>query len=184
MWKKMMKIVGPSVVDVRPVVAVMTALSLVVTPGTGLVIGLVAQGVQEAAAGEASDVDVDLGWPRGYETPSGGEIVVYQPQLTSWENQTRLVALSAVSYMATGATEAALGVITIEADTHVSLDERLVDLDNLTISESNFPALSREQVRQVMTQLVETFKNSIHAVHTCEDHPIEVFHLLNGLIQA
>ena len=102
MW--VMKIVRPSSVELRPVVAVMTALSLVVTPGTGLVIGLVAQGAQEAAAGEASDADVDLGWPRGYETPGGGEIVVYQPQLTSWENQTQLVALSAVSYLATGAT--------------------------------------------------------------------------------
>ena len=135
----------------RSVVAVMTALSLVLTPGTGIVVGLVAQNNQEGA----SDADVDLGWPRGYETPSGGEIVLYQPQVRSWEDQRRLVALSAVSYMATGATEAALGVVTLEADTQVSLDERLVDLDNITISESNFPSLSREQLREVVTQLVE-----------------------------
>ena len=115
MW--MLKIVGGSVVEPRSVVAVMTALSLVVTPG--LVVGLAAQNAQEAAAGEASDVDVDLGWPRGYETSSGGKIVVYQPQVSSWEGQTRMTALAAVSYMATGATEAALGVITLEADTRL-----------------------------------------------------------------
>lgn len=150
MW--MLKIVGQSVVELRSVVALTTALNLAVTPG--LAIGLAAQNTQEAAAGEASDAEVDLGWPRGYETPSGGEIVVYQPQISSWEEQTRLTALSAVSYLATGATEAALGVVTLEADTRVSLDERLVDLDNITITESNFPSLSREQLREVVTQLV------------------------------
>jgi len=81
--------------------------------------------------------------------------VVYQPQISSWEDQRRLVALSAVSYMATGATEAALGVVTLEADTQVSLDEHLVDLGHITISESNFPSLSREQLREVVTQLVQ-----------------------------
>ena len=109
MW--MLKLVGRSVVEMRSVVAVVTALSLVLTPGTWLVIGVAAQNAQQGTSGEASDADVDLGWPRGYETPNGGEIVVYQPQISSWENQRRLVALSAVSYMATGATEAALGVV-------------------------------------------------------------------------
>ncbi len=153
MW--MLKLVGRSVVEMRSVVAVVTALSLVLTPGTWLVIGVAAQNAQQGTSGEASDADVDLGWPRGYETPNGGEIVVYQPQISSWEDQRRLVALSAVSYMATGATEAALGVVTLEADTQVSLDERLVDLGHITISESNFPSLSREQLREVVTQLVQ-----------------------------
>ena len=55
----------------------------------------------------------------------------------------------------TDATEAALGVITLEADTLVSLDERLVDLRNLSIAESNFPSLSRDQLRDVVTQVTE-----------------------------
>ena len=41
MW--MLKIVGQSVVEMRSVVAVVTALSLVLTPGTWLVIGVTAQ---------------------------------------------------------------------------------------------------------------------------------------------
>ena len=53
------------------------------------------------------------------------------------------------------ATEAALGVVTLEADTQVSLDERFVDLGHITISKSNFPSLSREQLREVVTQLVQ-----------------------------
>ena len=31
---------------------------------------------------------VDGGWPRIYDLPSGGSILVYQPQIASWENQT------------------------------------------------------------------------------------------------
>ena len=137
----------------RSFVALLSALSLVVTPGTGAVVGLVAQGVQAASADDATDADVDLGWPRSYKTPAGGEIVMYQPQVESWPDQRRVTALSAVSYLATGATEAALGVITLVADTRVSLDERLVDLRNLSIAESNFPSLSRDQVREVVAQV-------------------------------
>ena len=139
----------------RSGVALVTALSLIMTPGTGLVIELVAGHAQQGEAGEASDADVDLGWPRSYQTSSAGQIVVYQPQVLTWPDQKRLTALSAVSYLAAEATEAALGVITMEAETHVSLDERLVDFSDFAISESNFPTLSREQMREIVTELVE-----------------------------
>src|SRR5262249_29131521 len=30
---------------------------------------------------------VDGGWPRSYVLPSGGSILMYQPQISSWDNQ-------------------------------------------------------------------------------------------------
>ena len=63
----------------------------------------------------------DGGWPRAYSTPSGGKIVVYQPQVASWDDQRHVVAYAAVSYAAKGATKPALGSVKIEADTKVAV---------------------------------------------------------------
>ena len=61
--------------------------------------------------------EIDGGWPRDYQTPSGGAIRVFQPQVASWDGQRRMVAYAAVSYTATGAAKPALGTVKIEADT-------------------------------------------------------------------
>jgi len=46
-----------------------------------------------AVGGVRSDVSAgDRGWPRGYKTAGGAQIVLYQPQVASWENQRHLVA--------------------------------------------------------------------------------------------
>ena len=57
-----------------------------------------------------------------YSLPSGGSILVYQPQIASWDKQTHLVAFSAVSYRAKAGDKPALGTIKLEADTKVALD--------------------------------------------------------------
>ena len=46
----------------------------------------------------AAAAPVDGGWPRVYDLPSGGTILIYQPQVASWDKQKHLVAFSAVSY--------------------------------------------------------------------------------------
>lgn len=144
--------VGPG----RSTVALVTAFSLVATPAMGLLAatGLAPAG-QATSEAAATDADVDLGWPRHYDTPTGGAVVVYQPQVESWVDQRQVRALAAVSYTATDAAEAALGVITLESDTQVSLDERLVDFSTFSITESNFPSLGREKLREVVTELAE-----------------------------
>src|SRR5262245_40642976 len=40
----------------------------------------------------ASPAPPDGGWPRAYSTPSGGNIILYQPQMASWEQQKHMVA--------------------------------------------------------------------------------------------
>jgi hypothetical protein len=97
----------------------------------------------------------DGGWPRGYETPSGGKIVVYQPQVASWDDQKHMAAYAAVSYEAKGATKPAMGSVRIEADTEVAVQERLVNFSDFKITESNFPTLSKDQAREVVTEIGE-----------------------------
>jgi len=100
---------------------------------------------QTAPAPEAGKEEVDGGWPRSYTMPSGGSVVIYQPQAASWDKQKHLVAYSAVAYSAPGAKKPDLGSIKLETDTTVSLEERLVRFDTIDLTESNFPKLSREQ---------------------------------------
>jgi hypothetical protein len=92
---------------------------------------------------------VDGGWPRIYDLASGGSVLVYQPQIASWDQQKHMVAFSAVSHRAKSAEKAALGTLKIEADTKVALDERLVGFQNMKIVEATFQTLPREQVREV-----------------------------------
>jgi hypothetical protein len=113
---------------------------------------------QAAAAPKAAAAPppVDGGWPRAYTTPSGGHIIVYQPQVATWAEQKRIVAYAAVSFEAKGAPKPALGSVKIEANTKVAPSERLVDFSKLQITESNFPTLPKEQVREVAEEIAKT----------------------------
>ena len=102
-----------------------------------------------AAVAAATPTPVDGGWPRMYSLPSEGSILVYQPQISSWDKQTHLVAFSAVSYRSKAGDKPALGTIKIEADTKVALDERLVSFQTMKIVEANFSTLQKEQVREI-----------------------------------
>ncbi len=80
----------------------------------------------------------------------GGSIVVSQPQVASWENQTHLTAFSVVTHRGAAGDKPALGTIKMEADTKVSLTERLVSFQNMKIVEANFQAMPRPQVQQIV----------------------------------
>src|SRR5437868_6608466 len=56
----------------------------------------------------------DRGWPRGYKTAGGAQIVLYQPQVASWENQRHMVAYTAASYLPAGAKKPELGTLKVE----------------------------------------------------------------------
>jgi hypothetical protein len=99
----------------------------------------------------------DPGWPRTYATVTGGRITVYQPQISSWPDQQRMLGYAAVSYAAKGVDKPELGTIKIEAATQVSLEQRLVYFANLRIVESSFHSLSRDQVREVVSEITAAF---------------------------
>jgi len=101
----------------------------------------------------AQPVEADGGWPRSYTTPAGSSVVVYTPQVASWDNEKLLVLYAAVAYTPQGAAKAALGTVKAEAKTKVALDERLVELSVVKITDANFPTLSKEQVLEIVSQI-------------------------------
>ena len=103
-----------------------------------------------AVAAATPSAPIDGGWPRTYSLPSGGNILVYQPQIASWDKQTHIVAFSAVSYRAKSGDKPALGTVKLEADTKVALDERLVSFQGMKIAEANFPTLPKEALRELV----------------------------------
>jgi hypothetical protein len=104
----------------------------------------------------AATTPPDGGWPRIYDLASGGSMLVYQPQIATWDNQSKMVAFSAVSHRTKTADKPAVGTIKFEADTKVAVAERLVNLANMKIVEANFQTLSKEQVQEIVSQIDKT----------------------------
>ena len=96
---------------------------------------------------------VDGGWPRIYALPSGGSVLVYQPQVSSWDRQLHLVAFAALSYSAKATEKPTPGTIKLEVDTKVSHEERLVGLQNMKIVEINIPTIPKDRVQEVAAEI-------------------------------
>jgi hypothetical protein len=147
------------------IAAVVAALSLLAQPAAPWLAALEAAGAPQAKqapaaapkpapatapAAAAAAVPVDGGWPRLTDLPSGGTILIYQPQVASWDQQKHMVAFSAVSHRAKAGDKPAIGTIKLEADTKVALTDRLVSFQNLKIVEANFQTLQKEQLQEVV----------------------------------
>ncbi len=115
-----------------------------------------AQAQPAPATAAAAAAPIDGGWPRFYDLPSGATLLIYQPQIASWDKQAHLVAFSAVSHRTKGAEKPAVGTIKLEADTKVALEERLVSLEGFKIVEANFQTLPKEQVQELVAQIDKT----------------------------
>jgi hypothetical protein len=149
----------------RPVVAAIAACTLLVNPLTPLLAQTTAPApaAKPTAAKTASAAKptaapttppVDGGWPRVYALPSGASILIYQPQIASWEKQAHMVAFSAVSYRTSAAeTKPAMGTVKVEADTKVAIDDRLVKFDHMKITEASFGSLAKDKVREITDQI-------------------------------
>ena len=66
-----------------------------------------------------------------------------------------MVAYAGVSYKPNGATKPELGTVTIEANTKVSLEDRLVKFATLQVTEAHFDKLSRDQTREAVAEIVD-----------------------------
>ena len=146
----------------RAGVAMFTAVAMLSSPGAPLLAAPQQAKPTPAAAPmvtvtpkEETVAVTDRGWPRAYSTPSGARVLVYQPQIASWDNYRRLVGYAAVSYEAKGATKPALGSLKLEADSKIALSDRLVNFSTLTVTESNFPTLDKEKVRELVAEIVK-----------------------------
>ncbi len=92
-------------------------------------------------------------WPRAYALPSEAQMVIFQPQVQSWDAQKRLVAMAAVSYTKKEAPKPELGTIKLEADTSVALTERMVKFATVKVTETNFQTLPKETVQEIVTEV-------------------------------
>ncbi len=111
-------------------------------------------------AAPAAAPDPDGGWPRGYAADSGAAFIVYQPQISTWEQQKRMVAYAAVAYTPKGAPTSSkpdLGTVKVEANTEVSTAERLVSFADFQITEVNFPTLKKEQSQEIIKEITDGF---------------------------
>src|SRR5262245_3256194 len=106
-----------------------------------------------AAAAPATPPPVDGGWPRIYELKGGGNYLVYQPQVASWDQQKTMVAFSAVSYRPKANDKPLIGTIKLEAQTKVSTAERLVSFENMKILEANFQGLEKDKLREIVSDI-------------------------------
>src|SRR4051812_6236108 len=109
-------------------------------------------GAKPAVAKPAA-TPIDGGWPRTYPLPSGGSVLVYQPQVSSWDKQTHLVAFSAASFMANATAKPAMGTVKFEGDTKVALTERLVSLQKVRIVEANFQTLEKPSIAEITAEI-------------------------------
>ena len=123
----------------RAALAMLSMAALLIAPGGAL------NAYMQVAAAPAVAAPPDGGWPRRYTAPGGAEVVLYEPQIASWEDQRRITLLAAVSYLPSGSSMPQLGTITAVADTRVSVEQRLVDFSSFGITQSNFPGSTREQ---------------------------------------
>jgi hypothetical protein len=144
---------------VRGRIALLTALSLLVSQNAGLVLAQTPAAKPAATAKPAAApatnpaVPIDGGWPRSYTTNSGAALVIYQPQVATWDKQKLMTAYAAASYTPPGAAKPALGTFQLEADTDVSVAERLVGFSKYRVLEASFPTMDKDLLRTVVAEL-------------------------------
>ncbi|HEX7138611.1 MAG TPA: hypothetical protein VF219_12215, partial [Vicinamibacterales bacterium] len=139
---------------VRSAIATLTALSLVIAELGPIALAHTAPPKPAPAQAATPPPPVDRGWPRDTTTPSGGAIRIFQPQIASWDGQKKMVAYSAVAFNARGATKPAMGTVKLEATTSVSVSERLVNFNDVKVTESNFSGMANDQQKEVVAQIV------------------------------
>ena len=102
-------------------------------------------------------------WPRAIELQQGA-LTVYQPQLERFEGVT-LSGRCAVSWQPRdGAAAPVFGVFWFDARVLVDKDQRLVDVEQITVTKVRFPNVTPEKEKQVAQILeAEIPKWDIHA---------------------
>lgn len=90
---------------------------------------------QVAHAEESVPVE---GWPRLYES-DGNKIIVYQPQIQSWQDHKIMKAVSAVQVNLKSLKDDVFGAIYLQAETETNLEVRMVVFNNIKIGDIRFP---------------------------------------------
>jgi hypothetical protein len=103
----------------------------------------------------------DPGWPR-QKTGPAGKLVYYPPQVDNWLDHKNIDFRMAFLLIPTGGKQT-IGVVSVQAQTDVSVDDRTVLLHDPQITKTDFPSLDATTAAQ-MDQLVRTFLPSTASV--------------------
>jgi len=105
-------------------------------------LSLIAVWLLAAAPGDqppAQPASADPGWPRQY-TDGSAKLVLQQPQVENWKDFRKLTARFAVALTATKKAQPVWGVMSIESDTTVDLESRIVALGNFRVTGIKYPS--------------------------------------------
>jgi hypothetical protein len=107
---------------------------------------------------EGADPEPLAEWPKAFEVRSG-ELVLYQPQLESYEGNA-LNARAAVSVTPKGKDAPVFGAAWLQARLETDLDTRMVRFESLQITDSKFPDDQTEAIAELNEILQEAVANS------------------------
>lgn len=90
---------------------------------------------------DAADSVVDPGWPREY-TKDGAKMLLYQPQVDSWEDYGTLTMRAAISVLPKGAKDPVFGALYVKAATKTDMETRTVLIKDIEVTSLRFPNLN------------------------------------------
>jgi len=90
----------------------------------------------------------DTRWPQRRES-NGHSVLLYQPQVDSWENHARISFRAAIAVRPSGQKDYVYGVMHVEADTKTDVDARTVLATN-TKRELRFPTVPEEEAARLI----------------------------------
>jgi hypothetical protein len=95
-------------------------------------------------------------WPRAVER-NGNHILVYQPQLKSWQRYRTLTADTAISITPSAGGKQILGVISWRANTPAHLSLRTVYVSNTEVISSRFSSVDRQQEAELQKKVQQIY---------------------------
>jgi hypothetical protein len=103
------------------------------------------------------EVTTDPGWPRQL-TQDGAVLTLYQPQVDDWQQYKNLdcrMAFALLPYQG----KKVVGVLYLDAQTNVNMDNRMVEVYNMVVTQTHFPSLD-DPTAEELGQLVRSFITS------------------------
>ena len=137
----------------KATLAVVVTLTLLM--GTYPLAPLRASTARVTSSFPAASAPVAPAWPKIIDK-DGNHIIVYQPQLKSWEKYRTLVADTAISITPNGGKQF-LGVISWRANTVANVSARTVYVSDIEVINSRFPTLDPEHEAEMQQKISHVY---------------------------
>jgi uncharacterized protein YraI len=88
-------------------------------------------------------------WPRSFALDGDSFIVLYEPQISAWEDFRTIEALVAAEYRESEEAEPIFGVIGLRGDSVLNSDDGTVIVSDMKVTQIDFSALDRTQISKL-----------------------------------